>query len=406
MGEKKERRSKRFKVVLIMIFVFFIIIFSTSLIFESHRQKEEKKVQEWLNWASIAWRYFTPGIGVNPNTGLHYATKDWHYFTDWDLGTYIIAILDAEELGILKEDGDWGSNYRLNKILDFLETRELNKDNLPYWAYSAENGKPDTSRISNPSDAGRLLLSLYKLKISKPELASRIEKIVYERTNFSLFASDLRYWKGTSGFYAYLDAQGFKLWGFDKYEPVSKMLKWINEVSSMPHIDVYGQLLPKGYITTEPFILGVIDLNLNDVFKEYAQRVYRAQEKRYTLTKILTAWSEGAYDDYEGKGTYYLYEWIVADKEKWIVYSPSLERTKITPVIYTKVAFAFHAMYNTNYTSMLVDKLLILVTDEGFIEGMTENGRVLNGKFGNNPLLTDKTNGMIVSAARYAIKHN
>src|SRR3990172_11093608 len=82
----------------------------------------------WLSLAKNAWNYFQPGKGVDAATGLHQASLDWPYFTDWDLGLYIQTIIDAEKVGTLDPDGAWGSNDRLEKILIFLETRELTVD--------------------------------------------------------------------------------------------------------------------------------------------------------------------------------------------------------------------------------------------------------------------------------------
>ncbi len=63
-----------------------------------------------MDLARTAWGYFTPGIGVDINTGLHYAAIPWYnHFTDWDLGSYITAMIEASKLGLLKDDGEWGA---------------------------------------------------------------------------------------------------------------------------------------------------------------------------------------------------------------------------------------------------------------------------------------------------------
>src|SRR3990172_6498502 len=67
----------------------------------------------WLDLADTAWNYFQPGKGVDATTGLHQASLDWPYFTDWDLGLYIQTIIDAAKVGILSSEGAWGANARL-----------------------------------------------------------------------------------------------------------------------------------------------------------------------------------------------------------------------------------------------------------------------------------------------------
>ena len=55
----------------------------------------------WREIAANAWAYFQPGTGVDPNTGLPYASgSDFTSFTDWDLGVYIQSVLDAQKLNL------------------------------------------------------------------------------------------------------------------------------------------------------------------------------------------------------------------------------------------------------------------------------------------------------------------
>ena len=75
----------------------------------------------WKDLAQNAWSYFEPGNGIYYATGLHYADLDFPYFTDWDLGTYIQAIIDADKLCLTNQVG-WDTNSRLNKVLIFLRT--------------------------------------------------------------------------------------------------------------------------------------------------------------------------------------------------------------------------------------------------------------------------------------------
>ena len=56
----------------------------------------------WRQVAANAWNYFQPGIGVDANTGLPNSGYGVPYFTDWDLGVYIQAVMDANTTGV-----DW-----------------------------------------------------------------------------------------------------------------------------------------------------------------------------------------------------------------------------------------------------------------------------------------------------------
>ncbi len=75
----------------------------------------------WQTIASNAWQYYQPDNGVDRGTGLPKASLGFPYFTDWDLGVYIQAIIDANKTGLIGNGGDWGSSARINKVLTFLK---------------------------------------------------------------------------------------------------------------------------------------------------------------------------------------------------------------------------------------------------------------------------------------------
>ncbi len=371
----------------------------------------------WLEWASIAWRYYQPGKGVNPTTGLHYGTLDWHYITDWDTGNYLIAILDARALNLIQDTGEWGTDYRLDKVLHYLETRKLRpSDGLPYAAYNSENGQPGTElsrQVTDVVDAGRLLVALYIVKTRRPDLAGRVSGILDRcalnctppQTPTSLrsvYNTAFIQGQTHSGVYEYYATLGFNQFGFD----VSSSLTSWNKLENGPQVNVYGQLLPRADVTTEPFLNGILEIPnlIDDGFKTYAYRVLEAQEGRWQATGYLTAWSEGAID----VTPYYQYEWIVhtlgeQSPKVWKIVGPSqsdIDSGK-TPIVYTKVAFAFHALYSTAYTRALITKLLAVTqTEYGFREGIREN----TGEVIGTPTwpIQDKTNSFIIAAARYA----
>ena len=131
----------------------------------------------WMSLATNAWQYFQVGNSVNSATGLHASGQDYPYFTDWDLGVYIQAIIDAEKLGIISNNGTYGADWRFNEILAFLETRPLTSDGQPYAWYTTDGqNRDDSGQVA--TDAGNLLVALNNLKDYRPDLASRIDYIV------------------------------------------------------------------------------------------------------------------------------------------------------------------------------------------------------------------------------------
>lgn len=376
------------------ITIIFIALLTYTIPQSTHTTPQTQIFQEttseklWLDYATAAWHYFQPGIGVSPNTGLNYATIDYHYFTDWDLGCYISAIIDAERIGLLKREGTWGADYRINKIISFLMTRKLTEYGLPYWFYSSDTGEPVVSKgQGNPSDSGRLLIALYMLKQYRPEFTDEINKII-ARTNYAKFAEAV----STDGFYAYYLAHGYSLFGFNTSQ-VQKALSFIDRIPNMEHVQVYSQSLPITEIIMEPILHTIFELETNQKFQDWAYKVYKVQEDRYTNTGKLTAFTEGAYDTSPN----YIYEWIVHPYGKvWYITTPTWQPMNIPPVVYTKTAFSMYAIWPSNYTKKLIDYVLRTKTDNGFYEGVDENGRVIQ-------ILTDKTNSLIINAARYAL---
>jgi hypothetical protein len=167
--------------------------------------------KQWIEYARVAWGYFKPGVGVSSSTGLVYGSSYWHRFTDWDLAGYIEAILSAERIEILTQNGTWGSNYRLGLVLNFLETRQLApNNNLPLHYYDSDTGGVPLeigAQPGNPSDEGRLLISLHDILKMHPELSTEIQNVI-QRVNYFALASCT-----FTGDYGYYVSIGFSLWG-------------------------------------------------------------------------------------------------------------------------------------------------------------------------------------------------
>jgi len=387
-----------------LIAVLTILMLITAAGLAGVRAQEEgegREVDKWLERARIAWSYFDPGVGVNPDTGLPRASRYWSTVTDWDLAGYIIAIIYAERMGILPREGRWGAMDRLEKVLRFLETQKLTPYGIPAWGYSSETGEPKIGATTNVSDFGRLLIALHMLKKYRPDLADRIYAIVH-RVDCARLADNLAAWRTTSGFYKYYVAHGFKFFGFDKYYPVKKALKAFEEIKNGEHVDVYGVSLPVTEITSEPILHMVFELDPGEDFMDYVYRVYLAQESRYKATKKFTAWSEG---NTGLRDPSYVYEWIVTPSGKTWVITPK----PVTPIIFTRAAFGLHAIYDTPYTRSLIEyieekvgpqniaRIKRLLPPKGFLEGVRENGDIILELVAN-------TQVMIIEAAYYVLK--
>jgi hypothetical protein len=80
--------------------------------------------------------------------------------------------------------------------------------------------------------------------------------------------------------------------------------------------------------------------------------------------------------------------------------------TDLEPIIYTKVAISFLALYNTTFArnmTIYLEKAFPVFTN-GYYSGAEYNADINNA---NLILSTDSnSNGMILGAAKYAIKNN
>ena len=222
---------------------------------------------------------------------------------------------------------------------------------------------------------------------------------MYNKTAYDKIASDPDLNWG-SGFYLYYIAHGFKFFGFDKYEPVQKGLQEFEKILNGQYVDIYGVEIPVTYVTSEPILHHLFELNYSKEYKTIADRIYLVQELRYNDTGKYTAFTEGA-NNIKPK---YIYEWIVegSPNKLWTVTAATpegLEEVDIPPIIYVKAAIGFLALYDSEYALNMCKYLASkVITGYGFYEGVDETGRVVT-------VLTDKTNSMIISAVRYAFIH-
>ena len=245
----------------------------------------------WRAIAANAWAYFQPGVGVDSKTGLPYAGgTDFKGFTDWDLGVYIQSVIDAQKIGLISTDGAWGSNQRLEKIVSFLETRPLNAStSYPFWFYDSTNGQ-DYHALSDKAlyavdgaDTGRLFVALNNLKNFEPSLASRINYVVYNRTDYNPLVDSISGSYSSSDIYAYYIYSGYaEFWPSQIGNAPNEIL---NGISNKTTVSTYGINLPNVPITCEPLLCAIFEVNSTDArLTSLMKQVYLAHEAYYNAT--------------------------------------------------------------------------------------------------------------------------
>ena len=357
----------------------------------------------WMEVAANAWAYFQPGVGVNAKTGLPYAEgTSFTGFTDWDLGGYIQATIDAQKLGLIGNDSAWDFSARINDVLTFLENRTLNAEGYPYEFYNATTGINETA-ISSPEtvdvvDTGVLFVALNNLINFNSSLKQPIDNIVlYGRSNYTALVPSIESSASSTSIYAYLITSGFASFFPSLSNVPSAILN--NIFSASVTYSPYGNVsLPAATITGDPLLFSVFELNNNSPqLMALSKQVYLASEAYYDATRQYVAFGEG-----NSPLNGYVYEWVVLPNgDTWQITGSGGTYLKMDPVIFNKVAFSFLALYNSTYARNMVVYLEQVLPDpaKGYSLGADNSGNLASG-------VGSDTNSLILDAALYAIQDN
>ena len=248
-------------------------------------------------------------------------------------------------------------------------------------------------------------MALNNLRVFNSSLNDRICSFVLNgRSNYAVLVPGVRDESTTStSIYLYYIASGFaSFWPNDLANAPSTILNNINNAQKTGTVITYGVSLPNATISSEPLLCSVFELNNDPKLMALAKQVYLAHEGRYNATGKFVAFSEG------NTMSDFIYEWVVLPNgDTWkIMKAGESTYANIEPIIYTKVALSFLALYNTTFARNMTIYLEKAFPDTttGYYSGADYNTDINNA---NLVLSTDSnTNGMILSAARYAIKNN
>jgi hypothetical protein len=360
----------------------------------------------WLKVAADAWAYFQPGVGVDAKTGLPYASgTNFEAFTEWDLGTYIQAVIDAQKLGLISTEGPWGSSVRLQKVVDFLENRPLNASTgYPFWFYDATNGQDchsmsdKATEVVDGADMGRLFVALNNLRVYNASLAPSIDYIVYNQSNYAALLPGIEEGAASDSVYAYLIYSGYACFWSQQVGNVPNDV--VANIAEAQNIKTYGISLPDVPITCDPLLFSVFEPgNCNPQLSSLMKQVYLAHEAYYDATGKYVAFCEG-----NSFTSQYLYEWVVAPNgQAWKIGSTVPNKyLNMDPILYTKAAFGFLALYNSTFSQNLVAYMLKMLPDpsaRGFCDGADSSGRCTPGTGCD-------TNGLILDTALYAVDNS
>ncbi|CAN5687323.1 hypothetical protein BH09MYX1_BH09MYX1_35500 [soil metagenome] len=366
-------------------------------------------------WAKTAWRYFENNY--QPATGFVNSVDGYASATLWDLGSYMMGLIAAHELGIV----DAGTfDARLDKLLASLESLSLVDGIAPNKAYDTISlAMVDYDRTPKPNgigwsaiDVARLAVPLTLVVWKYPTRTDRVRAIVDRFHLDQLVAGGQligsrrtpagaleRTQEGRFGYEQYA-AKSFFLFGQDVGIAIRYDVDVARKKVSGQEI-LYDARLPRdndgthNAVLSEPYVLEGVEHGLDATTLPLARGVFLAQKNRWSQTGILTAASEDNLD----QAPYFVYGSVLNDDKPWAAFSPDGKDASAFRSASLKAGFGWGYLFDDPYAAELVGKLGPQSNpDKGFYSGLYES----NGK--PNFAMTANTNGIVLEILLYRAK--
>mgnify|MGYP002628119689 CR=1 FL=1 len=362
-----------------------------------------------LEYGRIAWRYFQNN--TDPVTGLVNSADNYPSTTMWETGSYFVAVISAQRLGVIERDE---AVARISLSLETLQDVRLFDGILPNKAYNVRTGEL-VNYANEPVERGlgwsaldiaRLVGALGHVEANYPELAPEIAALM-ARWSLSDMVEDgqliggnmidgnlRRDQEGRVGYEQYA-AKAMMLFGYDMYRAYdAESHLMVQNVEGQP-IPVDTRLhrnITPAFTVSEPYLFDGLEFGFDARSHRFATSIYLAQEERYRDTGILTAVSESHID----MAPYFIYSSVWGGGAPWAVMTFSGERLDSRRTVTTKVAFAWDALFGTDYTRELLVAIAPLGdVDRGWPEGIYE----IDGS--TNTSVTVNTNALVLAALAF-----
>lgn len=362
--------------------------------------------------AKRAWRFIENN--TRPETGFVDSVAGFPSTTLWDQGSYLLGLVSARRLNIITEQE---FDVRAKQLIASFSNLKLFDGKLPNKAYDTrslamvdyQNRESDIGIGWSALDVARMLLAFRTLERAAPQYGSDIRTLLAGwdlaamAKNGELIGTEVKEGEvvyrqeGRLGYEQYA-ARAAALWGLDVTRAMSaqRILRW----QEIENIDVptdrrraasFQAISPT---VSEPFLLQAIELGLDSEMKQLAERVYLAQEKRFEATGILTMVSE----DHVDQDPFFLYASVSSDGDPWAVVTESGKNYPELRTISLKSAFGWDALFDTDYTNRLVNRLQKTGNpDAGWPAGLYEDGYRVNDVY------TLNTNAILLEALHYTV---
>ena len=352
--------------------------------------------------ARTAWRYFEKNY--NPKTGMVNGGNHYPQATVEDIALTIFATISADKLGLIDKST---FKSRINSLLSTLLKMKLYNNKLPNIVYNTQNGNmvDFANRYSekgigwNIYHIARLLKALYVLGNLYPEYRDEINTIVSRFDLGKAVKNDNVYdlfFDGKKEYLKKIDALGYQHYISLSLRDFDINFKDKVEKEKVVYDAIFNYEIPHSssnpMVTSDPFILTLIEQPYNYQFEHYARNILFAQEQRYKESKIPTCMGEVKLD----RSPWFLYETIYRKGGQiFTSVDPSGKAYPELEVLPSALAILWNSLFKTEYTEMLVKEIENLKTDSGFLAGKyTRDNKV-------DSSLNLKTNGLILEAILY-----
>lgn len=364
---------------------------------------------EDLSYAQIAWKYFENN--THPVSGLVNSADQYPSTTMWETGSYFVAVISADLLGVITADE---ATSRISRALDTLTTMRLFDDILPNKAYNVVTGElVDYSNTPverglgwSALDIARLVGTLDQVMQHYPDLSPKVSALM-GRWDLSQMVEDgqliggniadgvlRRDQEGRVGYGQYA-AKSMMLFGYDMYRAydaeANLMVKDV-QGQPVPVDDRLHRNVTPAFTVSEPYVFDGLEFGFDARSHRFASAIYTAQEARFEETGILTAVSESHLDE----APYFAYSSVWGGGAPWAVMSFQGDRLDSKRTLTTKTAFAWYALFGTQYAQDLVTAVASLgMVDRGWPEGIYEIDGSTNGS------VTTNTNAVVLASLAF-----
>lgn len=366
-------------------------------------------------WAEAAWSYFRQN--TRPETGLVDSVKGFPSTTLWDTGSYLMAVLSAEQLGLVSREE---AKDRLTRALDSLARLPLCEGTLPNKAYDTRTlAMVDYDNTPAPQGIGWSALDVARIGVPFsaivwrwPELSGKVRRITTAWKLEEVVARGVLVGAHRSP-EGKLAREQEGRFGYEQYAAKSLLLLGLDVAGAMDanaHVaftTVSGQRVPHdarmpgahggthNAVLSEPHVLDGAEFGFDSVTLPVAQAVLLAQRSRHATTGKLTAVSE----DHLDKAPHFVYSSVLNGGQPWAVFTPAGAPAEQYRTLSTKAALGWGVLFSGDYPDRLLASVdAVVEPEQGLYAGIYESDGTVNR------VLTANTNGIALELLAYRVQ--